>query len=113
MIPTPWVAAVLALGAFRLVRLVGWDDFPLALRLRRWATGETVYRTPTEGRERDLYRYTRPTLEHFLTCPFCVGFWISLAVYGSWLVTPTWTTYALAPFALSAAVGLTAKNLDP
>lgn len=112
MIPSAWIGVVLALAVYRLTRLAGWDDFPLALRLRARATGQNA-----RGRGRDLYGdgvfYSRPTVRKFLFCPFCVGFWISLAVYVAWLEQPRWTLYALAPFALSAAVGLTAKNLDP
>lgn len=113
VIPSPWVAVVLALGVFRVCRLVGWDDFPPAKRLRARLTGETVYRTPTESRDSDIYKYDRPTLEHFLTCAFCFSFWASLATYLAWIWFPTETIYAAAPFALAGAVGLLAKNLDP
>ncbi len=107
MIPGPWVALVLALAAFRLTRLAGWDDFPLAVRVRGWITGEHTIR----GRAEPLYQ--RPTLAHLLACPWCIGFWISCAVYVGWLLVPTEALYAAAPFALSAFVGLVAKNLDP
>lgn len=111
MIPSPWIALVLALGAYRLTRLVGWDDFPLALRLRAWATGEKQSRGPhVHG---DHYTYRRPTVQKLLTCPFCAGFWISCLVYVAWLEVPTETLYGLAPLAIAAAVGLIAKNLDP
>ncbi len=102
MIPSGLELLVLVLAAYRITRLVGWDDFPLAARARAWATGEGSDGT-----------FERPVLEHFLTCPFCIGFWISLAVYGAWLSAPTPTLYAMTPFAISASVGLIAKNLDP
>lgn len=111
MIPGPWVALVLALGAYRLTRLVGWDDFPLALRLRAWATGEAMVRGPNVHGEN--YTYRHPTLKKLITCPFCAGFHLSLVIYMLWLWLPAATLYGLAPFALSAAVGLIAKNLDP
>lgn len=112
MIPTPWIGLILLLGAYRLVRLIGWDDFPPIHRLRARITGETRYTSSTESRE-DIFRYERPLLAHFLACPFCQGFWVSLAVYLCWRFEPTGTIYALAPFALSGAVGLLAKNADP
>lgn len=113
MIPSPWVALILALGVYRLCRLIGWDEFPPIKKIRQRATGETAYRNPTERRDDEILRYDRPILEHFITCPFCLGFWLSLAAYLAWRFEPTGTLYGLAPFALSGAVGLIAKNLDP
>lgn len=112
MIPTPWAAVVLALGAYRLTRLIGWDDLPPIARLRARVTGERQHMNSTVNREL-ITTYRRPTLEHFLSCPFCQGFWVSLAAYLVWRFEPTGTLYFLAPFALSAAVGLISKNLDP
>lgn len=112
MIPSPFVSLVLVLAVYRLARLVGWDTFPLAERLRDAVTGKRVRYQPTESSE-PIYTYRRPTVEHFIGCPFCQGFWLSLAAYGAWLLEPRWTLYALAPLALSGAVGLVAKNLDP
>jgi hypothetical protein len=57
--------------------------------------------------------YDRPLLAHLVHCPFCLGWWVSLAVYVWWVATPAWGLYAVAPFALSGFVGLVAKNLDP
>lgn len=126
MIPTAWQFTLLALAAYRLTRLAGWDDFPLAARARAWVTKETwtltqeqkicaAFDVPPEllGLTSPEPEYGRPVLSHFLRCPFCVGFWISLATYGCWLAFPTETLYAAVPFALSGAVGLIAKNLDP
>jgi hypothetical protein len=58
------------------------------------------------------WSYRRPLLAHFLFCAYCVGFWISLLVYLAWVFFPTEAVYGAAPFALSAAVGMLAKNLD-
>lgn len=106
MTPDALTLAILMLAAFRFTRLVGWDTFPLAERARAWATGE--YRMPSGS-----ISYRRPTLDHFVHCPYCVGFWISVLVYLSWLTAPTVTMYGMMPFAISGAVGLVAKNLDP
>ncbi len=112
MIPAPWVALVLALGVYRVFRLIGWDDFPPIAKLRARAVGEHVYYNTTESRDGPLYRYRRPVLNHFLNCPFCFGFWLSLLVYVLWLFVPTEVLYGLAPFALSGAVGIVASKLD-
>lgn len=103
MLPPPWTGIVLTLAAFRLARLVGWDDFPPIRRTRDWLVGAGDQLT---GPRRRL-------LDDFLGCPWCQGFWLSAGVYVAWLLEPTGTLYAAAPFALSAAVGLIAKNLDP
>ncbi len=121
MTPLPsWLElTVLALAAYRLTRLAGWDDFPLAAGTRDFITGAhwEDAEPPPEGA--GLTRlvpsetvYDRPMLAHFLSCPFCVGWWISLALYLCWLWLPTETLYAAVPFAISGVVGLVSKNWD-
>jgi hypothetical protein len=138
MIPHAWPALVLALAAYRLTRLGGWDDFPPIYRVRAWLIGERwltpqqqiarVFEVPPDlvgieppempGKqptsEVDDVRpaYDRPLLAHLVHCPFCLGWWVSLTVYLAWLWEPRWALYAAAPFALSGFVGLVSKNLD-
>lgn len=128
MMPSPWVFALLVLGTYRGLRLIGWDNAPLIERIRNWITGaELVTNGSTNARMgvtnepvTVTVAYRRPTLEHFLTCPFCVGAWISIAVYTAWVAaghpgsvgTSSWMWYAMVPLALSGAVGLVSKNLD-
>lgn len=138
--PGPWHLLVLALAAARITRLVGWDTFPLAVRIREWATGqywvpltdpavgvEKVEGTgrvdsgelglpgkkPSSGVAEVRVAYRRPVVAHLVTCPFCVGWWISLAVYVSWLAAPRWTLYVSVPLAVSSLVGWASRNLDP
>ncbi len=94
MTPSPWPAVILTLGTFRLLRLLAWDEFPPVARLR------------------NVLLYPRSLLIDLFSCPFCLGFWLSLAVYLLWLWQPAGTLYGAAPFALSGAVGLIAKNWD-
>jgi hypothetical protein len=111
VVPTGWALVLLALGAYRLTRLVGWDDFPLAVRARDWAVGpDWEYPEDSDGEPDPVFR--RPKLAHFLVCPFCVGFWISLACYLGYLLAGRYALAVLAPFAISAVVGLVSKNLD-
>lgn len=46
----------------------------------------------------------RAGLAGFLTCPFCLGFWISVAVWVAWLVFPTETLWVAVPLALNAVL---------
>jgi hypothetical protein len=59
-------------------------------------------------------------LDLFITCPFCCGAWISLAIYGLWLwllgdydVPSDLLLAAGVWMALSGAVALITTNLDP
>jgi hypothetical protein len=110
MIPPPWTSIILTLAAYRLTRLIGWDEFPLAQKTRAWLTGR--YWTKIEGDVELEWGYLRPLLAHFLACPFCQGFWVSVLTYIAWLQFPTQTLYVAVPFALSGAVGLISKNWD-
>lgn len=112
MVPNPWVGVVLALAAFRLTRLAGWDDLPAVLRLRGWVVGENTRRRGVQLYDAGVW-YRRPLLAQLLHCAFCAGFWVSSALYVVWLEAPTVALYGSVPFALSAFVGLLAKNLDP
>ncbi len=102
MIPSALELVVLSLGAFRVYRLLGQDEILSPLRDRLTDARET----------RDGWVFRRPRIATFLTCPWCCGFWVSLIVYGSWLSDSRPTLYAMTPFAISAAVGLIARNLD-
>lgn len=117
MIPSPWVAAVLALASFRVFRLVAWDDLPVIVRLRRRLTGASVRRTGSlaalHGMSNDRVDedivFKRPVLAKFIECPWCCGFWIGVVVYVAWAVEPKWTLYVTAPLALNVVVALLAR----
>lgn len=106
--PTAVELVVLALGAFRLTRLLGWDTMPLLMRARVWVTGrelidgEVVVRNP----DRDEW------IDDLVSCPWCLGWWVCLATAGAWWVWPTATIAVALPLALSAAVGLVARHGD-
>lgn len=93
-VPQWWSATLLALATFRCVRLVGWDDLTASWRL--W-----VRRRLGKG------------AETFVSCPWCVGWWITLGWWAAWQIWPHGTLVAAVPFALAAVVGLVAKGLDP
>lgn len=98
-VPDWWDAALLTLAAWRLFHLVAFDD--LLDRPRRYVTrlnGSWRQEGDATGE-----RY-REGLAGFLTCPFCLGFWISAAVWVAWLVFPTETLFVAVPLALNAGL---------
>lgn len=50
--------------------------------------------------------------DYFITCPWCAGFWITLAWWIGWLIYPYGALVAAVPFALSAAVGYLGVGID-
>lgn len=128
MIPSPWVAIVLALASFRLTRFIGWDDFPPLVAARDWLTGaHTVSKGTNEartGQSSDVVTYDIAFrwwwLDKLLGCAYCLGAWVSTLVYLGWvflgapyaLAQHSPIFYVVGPAALSAAVGIIARHLD-
>lgn len=94
-VPSWWAFALLALAAWRTFRLFAYDTILEPIRTRM------------------MERYPRKGLADFMVCPFCVGFWVALVWWLVWQAWPHGTLVVATPFALSAAVGLLAANLDP
>ena len=111
-IPDWWQALILALGTFRLVRLVSYDSFPPLVRVRNRVTGAEWDQDAGEGGEGE-WAYRRPVLAELFSCAYCFGLWLSLGVYVLWLASPAAAVYAAFPLALSAAIGIIARWLDP
>lgn len=109
-VPGWWQLTLLSLFAYRVTRLIGWDDLPAVVRWRSWLTGAYWQIEPDET---GSWQFERPGVAHFIACPFCVGFWVSATIWVSWLAFPHVTLVAATPYALSAVVGLVAKRLDP
>lgn len=96
-IPNWWEFVLLALAAFRAWKLIADDDITekprtwvLAVVQRRRGNGKAVY------------------WKDFLVCPWCAGFWISLAWWGAWQAWPHGSLVVATVFALSAVVGIVA-----
>lgn len=102
MIPAPWHFALLALGAYRLWRLVAVDEITATVRDR--VTGRDTHRSNPAG--------YNMRLDRLIGCAWCAGFWVSLAVWGCWQWQPHLTLLVAVPFAINAVVGLVTKNLD-
>ncbi len=97
--PDWWSATLLALAAWRFYHLVAFDD--ILDRPRRYVTRLS----PTWKQEGDATgEHYREKLAGFLTCSFCMGWWIALAWWAAWLAFPTETVGIAFGFAISAGV---------
>lgn len=112
-VPGAWETILLALAVFRVARLIGWDD--ITQRLRDWILVKKVV-GEVEGRNGETRRVL-VARSHFvakmINCPWCLGWWVAVAWWAAWLAWPAGALVAATPFAVSALVGLIAKNLDP
>jgi hypothetical protein len=107
VIPSPWPFALLVLAAYRVWRLLAEDTILDRPRLRLYRAAGW---NPESGD--DPPPGYRAKLALFISCPWCAGFWVSVAVWACWSWQPHWTLVVSAPFALNGVVGLVAKNLD-
>lgn len=103
MIPSPWQFVILALASYRIWRLIAEDDPP---PLPEWRN-RIVGAQETAG----VWTFRRPTLAHMIQCPYCLGFWLSITIWGAWMLWPEGTIVAMTPFAISTSVGLIKTNL--
>lgn len=106
-VPDWWEVALLALAAYRTFRLIAEDDILEGPRRRllRMAAGWE------EGQ--DLPEEYRDKLALFITCPACLGFWLSVAWFVAWQIFPHETLVFAAVWAISALVIFLRLNLDP
>lgn len=76
-----WVVVVLALASFRATRLVTKDSItlPFRERLYRFAWQDQPGRQEPEARAA-----WRTYVYEGLTCPWCLGVWVSTAGYCAW-----------------------------
>lgn len=105
-----WLAFVLlTLAAFRVYRLISEDT--ILDRPRRWLLRMGDWREDGDPVP-ILYRREWAL---FLTCPWCLGFWVSGIVLGAYSLVVDWHGwfwFLITWLAISSLVGLVAKNLD-
>lgn len=104
-VPGPWQFALLALGTYRVWRLAAIDDMPWLVRGRNWAVGAEELA--------GVWTFRRPTLAHMISCPWCLGWWSSLAAVALWWLAPHAALLIAVPFAVAAAVGAFGHLLNP
>ena len=119
MFPEPWEFVLLALGTFRLTRLLGWDAFPPIRKLRDRITGAEWHwnkegleqkRGETATEVAGTWTFRRPVIAELVDCPFCLGLWLSGGVFLLWWAFGDPMLAAMTPFAISGVVGVIAKN---
>lgn len=93
-VPSAWATLLLALASYRLWRLLAADT--ILDKPRDWLTKRA---------KQHVSRGYRKELDIFLHCPWCLGWWICLAVWGAWQLWPHATLVVSVPLALSALVG--------
>lgn len=94
-IPNWYDLVLLGLAAFRTWKLIG-DDTILD-RPRKWSM-LMAFRIGGP-KAKDYW-------ETLIECPWCAGFWISLAWWGAWQLWSHGTLVAAGAMAISAIVGL-------
>ena len=114
----PWVdLAVLGLAAARITRLVGVDDFPPIRTLRekllgRFPSGDTVWTEQPDQPETvwvaevGWVAVEPHWLGELIVCPWCTGFWISVAAVVAYGYAPGPVVWISLPFAISHLIGL-------
>lgn len=117
----PILLVILAVGSFSITRLIGTDSFPPIEKLRTWFyehfphDGYSSMKRPKRGQWVAIGRgYTVNVgtwLGELVSCPWCLGWWVSAVVWGSFVLWPTGTLFVCVPFALRAIVGLIASTV--
>jgi hypothetical protein len=97
MFPDPYELVLLALASWRTFQLVADDD--VFDRSRRW-----FLRLGSDWNEEgdpvpDAYRVG---WAKFLTCPYCFGFWVSIAWWLAWVAVGDWAVALAVPMSISS-----------
>ena len=104
--PTLVELAILALAGYRLYRFLALDSFAPMVAARTWITGEDDDGIPV-GPRRTAW------VSQLWACPYCLGWWISLALVVAWWWWPVAAVAFCLPWAVSALVALVTVHLDP
>lgn len=101
---TGLVLLVLILGAYRVWMLIAKDTITQRLRARLLGYDDTG--------KRNRWPNPHKSIAELVHCPWCAGFWISLAVAVAYHEWPRGTFWVMLPFAVSAGVALISVCFD-
>lgn len=105
-IMTVLVLLTATLAAYRLTRLIVRDDFPPIQWVRDSVTNKL--NCPVESGARAFWCHT---VTELLSCPWCIGWWISAATVGGLMVVGVSIPVpVLTVFAISSVVGILSKG---
>lgn len=108
--PAWWPFVLLTLAAYRVWRIAARDS--ITEKAREAVTGyDDQHAPPLKDADRRPSA-VRVYLSALIRCPWCLGFYVSVAAYGLWWAWPTVTLALATPLAISTLLGLTRKNLD-
>jgi Protein of unknown function (DUF1360) len=103
-VPGWYTLLLLGAAAFRCWQLVAVDDIFDGLRRNVTRLGSDWQK---EGDA--LPEGYRIKLAAFLSCSWCLGFWLALGWWGCWQAWPHGTTVAAVPLAIATLVPLTER----
>lgn len=106
----PWQFAVVTLAAYRVWRIIARDS--ITEKAREVVTGVDDDHAPELADADRSPHPGRVYLSALIRCPWCSGFYVSIAAYAAWLIFPTETFWVSLPLAISAALGIIRKTLD-
>lgn len=103
-----WYPLVLiGIAAWRTFQLVAYDE--ILDRPRRWF----LRLDPAWEEDGDpVGEKYRLKWALFITCPYCAGFWISLAWFIAYQIDPRWASIVAVPFVINAVVIAGSKLLS-
>lgn len=108
-VPDWYALVLLSLASFRTWRLLAEDD--IMDRPRRYLTRLGDWEEADEDKPSPPWPAGyRVQVAKFINCPWCLGFWISLAWWGMWEWLPHETLVVASAAAISAVVGLIGKT---
>lgn len=95
---------VLALAGHRVARIIGWDSITQRPRQR--------FLGYDDDGKRNRWPRDRKRLGEFIHCPWCQGFWLSVAFYAAWREWPHGVWWVAGPLAVSSLIGVYTTHLD-
>lgn len=99
---------IIGLAVHRAWRFCAVDDMPILVRLRDRLVGKTKV-----AGLHDVWHYDRPTLNHLIQCPWCLGSYLAAGAFTLARLSPGVAFWVLGLLAVGEIVGLVARNLDP
>jgi len=116
---TPVYFVILALGIYSITRLITTDSFPPIEKLRNWFfdrfphDGYSTKVRPPRGQwvvVGATYHVNIGVWQgELVSCPWCMGWWVSLITCILFVLSPTIVLAALTPFALRVIPGMLSR----